>query len=103
MIRLKSSHIYLESDLVEQVFGSIHYAFATYNVEQQKLLITPVSSNWFAKMYDDSAQFLLKDRNLKGDKTLAIRQILIDNDLDGSDRELNYELVERTKLLKIEL
>ena len=33
-------------------------------------------------MNEKPAQFLLKDRNLKGDKTLAIREILIDNDLE---------------------
>ena len=49
------------------------------------------------------AQFLLKDRNLKGDKTLAIREILIDNDLEIYDRELDYEVIEKTNLLKIKV
>lgn len=103
MVALKSAHIYLGSDLVNQVFGPIHYAYAVYNTQQEKLLVSPVSSQWFVKMYEKPAQFLLKDRNLKGDKTLAIREILIDNDLDVTDRVLEYELIEKTSLLKIKV
>ena len=99
---LKSSHIYLEHDLVETIFQNIHYAYVTYVKQQQRLLITPVSSQWFVKMYKPT-QFLLKSRNLKGDKTLAIREILIDNDLETTDRELDFEIVKKTNLIKVNL
>ncbi len=101
-MELRSSHIQLDSTLVESVFGAVHYAYVAYVTEQEKLLITPVSSQWFVKMHEPN-QFLLKSRNLKGDKTLAIREILIDNDLDASDRELKYEVVEKTNLIKVAL
>jgi len=99
---LKSSHIYLRASLAQKVFKRIHYAYVTYIKEQQQLLITPVSSQWFVKMYEPT-QFLLKDRNLEGDKTLAIREILIDNELDTADRELQYEWIQKTNLLKVVL
>ncbi len=101
-ISLKSSHIYLENELVEAIFENIHYAYIKYLKDQNRLLITPVSSQWFVKMYEPT-QFLLKSRNLKGDKTLAIREILIDNDLDTNDRYLDFEIIEKTKLIKIKL
>lgn len=101
-ISLKSSHIYLENELVETVFESIHYAYIKYLPDQKRLLITPVSSQWFVKMYEPT-QFLLKSRNLKGDRTLAIREILIDNDLDTNDRELEFEIIEKTRLIKVSL
>ena len=69
---------------------------------KKKMLITPVSSQWFVKMHEPT-QFLLKSRNLKGDRTLAIREILIDNDLDTTDRDLEYEIVEKTNLIKISM
>jgi len=34
---------------------------------------------------------------------LAIREILIDNDLEIYDRELDYEVIEKTNLLKIKV
>lgn len=99
-ITLKTSHIYLDNELIEPIFGEIHYAYVTYVEEQGNILITPVSSQWFVKMYKPT-QFLLKSRNLKGDKTLAIREILIDNDLDTTDRDLEYEIIEKTSLIKV--
>ncbi|MBC30848.1 MAG: hypothetical protein CMH48_08370 [Muricauda sp.] len=101
-VALKSSHIFLDSKLVETVFKNIHYAYVTYVKTQSRLLITPVSSQWFVKMYEPT-QFLLKSRNLKGDRTLAIREILIDNDLDMTDRVLEYEIVEKTNLIKVNM
>ncbi|MEM7485883.1 MAG: hypothetical protein AAF348_11810 [Bacteroidota bacterium] len=101
-VSLKSSHIYLDSALVERIFGEIHYAYVTYVKEQHKILMTPVSSQWFVKIYKPT-QFLLKSRNLKGDKTVAIREILIDNDLDTKDRELDYEIIEKTQLIKVSI
>jgi len=101
-IVLKSSHIYLNAELVTAIFGEIQFAYVTYAKEQKKILITPVSSQWFVKMYKPT-QFLLKSRNLRGDKTLGVREILIDNDLDASDRELGYEIIEKTDLIKISI
>ncbi|PCH74163.1 MAG: hypothetical protein COB98_10220 [Flavobacteriaceae bacterium] len=101
-ILLRSSHIYLENELVQTIFGKIEYAYVKYLKDQKRLLLTPVSSQWFVKIYDPT-QFLLKSRNLKGDRTVAIREILIDNDLDATDRELTFEIVAKTKLIKINL
>jgi len=101
-VTLRASHIYLESALVACVFGDINFAYVTYVEEQGNILITPVTSQWFVKMYKPT-QFLLKSRNLKGDKTLAIREILIDNDLDMEDRNLEYEVIEKTNLIKVSI
>ena len=101
-VLLKSSHVYLDSELVETIFKNIQYAYVTYVKDQKRLLITPVSSQWFVKVYEPT-QFLLKSRNLKGDRTLAIREILIDNDLDMTDRILDFEVIEKTNLIKVNM
>ncbi|WP_369049093.1 hypothetical protein [Tenacibaculum sp. UWU-22] len=102
MIALQASHIYIDNTIADIIFKNIHYAYVTYLKEQKKILITPVSSQWFVKLYKPT-QFLLKTKNIKGDKTLAIREILIDNDLDGTDRILEYEIIEKTRLIKISI
>ncbi len=101
-ITLKSAHIYIDNELITSIFGAIHYAYVTYVKEQGTILITPVSSQWFVKMYKPT-QFLLKSRNLKGDKTIAIREMLIDNDLDMADRDLAYEIIKKTNLIKVQI
>lgn len=102
MVALKASHIQLDNSIVNTVFQNIHYAYVTYVKAQNRILVTPVSSQWFVKMYEPT-QFLLKDKNLKGDKSIAIREILIDNDIEQADRDLAYEIIEKTNLIKIQL
>lgn len=99
-VSLKSSHIYLKGSLVERIFKQINYAYVTYIEGQGTILITPITSTWFVKMYKPK-QFLLKTRNLEGDKTLAVRELLIDNELDARDRDLSYEVIDSTKLIKV--
>ncbi len=99
-VTLKSSHIYLESKVIKEFFEGTNVAFAVYIKEQKSILITPVTSAWFKKMYNP-AQYILKARNINGDKTLAIGNIIIDNDLDVTDRELDAEFIEKTKLIKV--
>lgn len=101
-VALKHSHVYLDSNLVTAIFGETNFAYVVYKEDQKSLLITPVTSLWFKKMYKPT-QFILKERNLKGDKTLSVREIFIDNDLDTNDRDLDYTIVEKTKLIKIKL
>ncbi|MEX0273509.1 MAG: hypothetical protein AB3N16_03940 [Flavobacteriaceae bacterium] len=87
---------------MKKIFGEVNYAYVSYLKDHNRLLVTPVTSQWFVKMYKPT-QFLLKERNLKGDKTMAIREILLDNDLNMTDRNLEFEIVEKTKLIKVAL
>ncbi|MEM9142931.1 MAG: hypothetical protein AAGA86_08090 [Bacteroidota bacterium] len=100
MVHLRSGHIIISANLAHKLFNGITFAFATYEKQSKKLLVTPVSSVWFAKVHE-GAQFMLKERNLKGDKSLSVREILIEHELDAEDRKLNFEMVEKTRLLKI--
>ena len=102
MIHLFSTHLIIDNQLVEEVFKEETHAFITYSKEQKKLLVTPVSSEWFKKMHQP-AQFFLKLKNMKGDRSLDIRQIIIDEDLPQNDRNLQYDLIKKTKLLIIDL
>ncbi len=101
-ISLRSSHVHLSAALAKKVFDKVHYAYVTYVKEKGHLLITPVSSQWFVKMYEPT-QFLVKDKNIQGDKALAVRELFIDNDLDSTDRNLAFEWIEKTNLLKVSI
>ncbi len=101
-ISLKSSHIYLSGEVANPIFGRSIFAYTAYVKEQERLLITPVSSSWFVKMYEPN-QLMLKERNLKGDRTMAIHEIMIDHELDTTDRELEFEIIERTNLIKVKM
>lgn len=101
-ISLNSAHLCLEANLVKEIFVKETHAFITYSQEQKMLLLTPISSIWFSKIHNAS-QVFMKDKNRKGDKSLAIRDILLDQDLSMEDRSLEFELISTTKLIKIKL
>ena len=101
-IALKASHLYIPVDIATKVFGEDQHAYLTYQAERSTLLVAPVSQQWFYKMHQPS-QHLLKSRNLKGDKTIALHEILIDNSLDNQDRELEYSVQDASGILKVSL
>ena len=69
-----------------------------------KVLKKELASNFevFKKIHK-AGQQMLKDRNLKGDKSIALHEILIDHQIDETDRELTYELAPGMKILNVKL
>lgn len=103
MIEFKKDHIWINHQLIQKFMNEIEYAYISFIEKQNQLLITPITSKWFIKMYKNHSQLLLKSRNLEGDKTINIREVIIDNNLELETGPLSYELIEKTKLIKIKL
>ena len=101
-IAIKSSHLFIPSSIARQVFGEEQHAYLAYQVERKTLLVAAASQQWFSKMHQ-SSQHLLKTRNLYGDKTIALHEILIDHAIDSQDRSLQYALQDNSRILKISL
>ncbi|MEO0470772.1 MAG: hypothetical protein AAF206_14185 [Bacteroidota bacterium] len=99
---LKSSHLCLDAQLMSNWQEAVQNVYMTAYPEKGYLLLAPVSSPFFAKMHE-CTQHLLKDRNLRGDKGLALHELLIDHDLDDVDRPLQYEFLEKSLILKVYL
>ncbi len=102
-VKLSSSHVFLGSETVTKIFDRVQFALIIYLKEKNTILISSASSKWFKNMHKGAFQSILKSRNMEGDKTLAIRELLIDNDIDTSDRDLDFEVIEKTKIIKIKL
>lgn len=99
-IRLKAHHLYIESDLAKAVFGDAPQVYTVYYPSKKSLLLAPMNDEFFPKLHKAQLQ-MLKLRNLQGDKTVYVRAILIDNDLDEEDRDLEYDYTEGGQLLSV--
>lgn len=86
---LKTQHLILLHSLVERVLPEQTHVLLKYQNDKNALLIAPAVNSAFKEKYKASL-FMLKERNLKGDRSVAIHEILIDNDLNESDRELTF-------------
>jgi hypothetical protein len=101
-IKLKSSHLYLEADIVQELFGSTNKVDMVYYPERTSLLLCAPDKEFFHKLHKTKL-VNLKERNLKGDKTITLQELLIDNDIDDTDRDLEYEIRPETKILSVRL
>lgn len=100
-IQLKNGHIWFDKATVETLFGEEEKANLVYYPERKTLLLAARSKTFFEKMHKVN-WVVLKLRNLKGDKTISIQDLILDNDLDSTDRLLSYE-IKNTGIISIEL
>lgn len=91
MIYLKNSYLLIGASVAKEAFDDDLQVSVVYYPDRQTLLVAGKSKAFFEKMHKTS-WLLLKDRNLLGDKSVNIRELLIDNDLDDTDRDLPYDL-----------
>ncbi|GGD70549.1 hypothetical protein GCM10011514_38260 [Emticicia aquatilis] len=101
MIQLKNGHIWFEKELVDLLFGEEEKVSLVYYPERKTLLLAARSKVFFEKMHK-TTWAVLKLRNLKGDKTISVQDLILDNDLDNTDRTLAHE-VKNTGIISIEL
>ena len=101
-VQLRASHLVIKPDLASRVFKDSSTVFVSYNEVSKALLISPNTNNWFVKLHG-AEECLLKEKDLKGTRSIGIRQIIIDNDLDEVDRLLGCTLNEKQNFLKIEM
>jgi hypothetical protein len=97
---LKTQHIIVYQPLVEKLLMGETHVLLKYDTVEKILLMAPASNSEF-KTIHKAAQHMLKDKNLKGDKSISIHEILIDQELDENDRELLF--TEEEGIIKIKL
>jgi len=101
-IRLKSSHVIIDSGIANKLFHQNPSVFISYNEHQQSLLVSPKTNEWFPKLHK-TKEYILKEKDMYGTKSISIRDLLLDHNLDEYDRSLNFELSPQKNFLKIRL
>ncbi|MEM7549942.1 MAG: hypothetical protein AAF363_09710 [Bacteroidota bacterium] len=99
-INLKSSHLIVSPSVSGPIFQDENSVYICYKKEQDVLLVSPSSNSWFPKLHE-SKEYLVKDKDLKGTKSIAIMDILIDHELDSEDRPLSFKLNDSKRYIKI--
>jgi hypothetical protein len=100
-LMLKNGHIVFPADIVNKWLDDDNHVNMIYYPERSHLLVAAKSRAFFEKMHK-TKWMVLKDKNLLGDKTLYVREILIDNELDDTDRPLRFE-IKNTGIVTIDL
>lgn len=101
-VRLKSDHLLIDRAVAQKVFGDDLNVNVVYYADRNILMIAPKSDELFKQLHK-TKQHMLKDRNEQGDKTIALHELLIDNEIDRTDKALAYEYEEALKILTVKL
>ena len=101
-ISLRSSHLVINHQLAERLFEQANKVYVSYKPELNLLLVSPDTNNWFERLHKSTA-CLLKDKDLKGTKSVAIRELIIDHELEDTERALDFEINEEKRFIKISL
>ncbi|MCD8539343.1 MAG: hypothetical protein LRY55_05960 [Leadbetterella sp.] len=81
----------IEAGIVEKYFGTEEHVHLVFHPDKQEILVAPRSLAFFEKLHKNAEWTALKLKNAKGDRSISVRHILLDHDLDMEDRELKYE------------
>lgn len=101
-VRLKGSHLLIDAALAEELFGDAPNVHLIYYPDRRSLLMAPESDELFKKLHK-AKPYMLKNRTAKGDKTIGIRELLIDHDINDTDRDLQHEGQKALRVLNVKL
>lgn len=101
-VKLKTSHLYLEASLAASIFGQAAQVYTVFYPHNKSLLLAPMEDEFFPKLHKAQLQ-MLKTRNLQGDKSISLQEIIIDHDLDDTDRDLVYDYQVGANMLQVSL
>jgi hypothetical protein len=101
-IKLSTQHLWIAAEIAESAFGSAPQVYVIYYPAQRALLLAPMDDELFPTIHKAGLQ-MLKTRNLKGDKTISLQEIIIDNDIDDTERDLAFMHQPGVRLLHVSL
>ena len=101
-VRLKNMHLLLEAEVAENAFGGERQVYTVFYPNLGMLLMAPMSDQMFKQAHECSL-IMIKDRNLKGDKSMSLHEIIIDHELDSADRPLTFTTAPGLRMLQVQL
>lgn len=101
-VALQHSHLLIDQDIVEKHFGDCLNVFLAYYPNKRVIMLANVEDELFKNIHKAS-QYMLKDGKQGTKRSIAIHDLLIDNELDSQNRSLTYEANEQLKILTIHI
>ncbi|MEP0985097.1 hypothetical protein [Ekhidna sp.] len=101
-LELRTSHLIIPPNLVEELLDEYATVYVSYKKDLGAILVSPKSNSWFPKLHE-SLELMVKNKDLHGTKSVSIREVLIDHDIDSSDKMFSATINKEKRILKIEL
>jgi len=99
-IHLASGHLIISAAIANEFFGEASHVNLVYYAQRKTMLLAPVNDDLFKSLHKTS-MVMLKLKNSRGDKSVTIQEVLIDNDIDATDRLLNFQADNIMKIISL--
>jgi glycerate kinase len=90
-VKLNNRHLIILADIAIPFLGENSHVNMVYYPQKQTLLLAPATDELFKGLHKTSMQ-MIKNKNLTGDKSISLEEMLIDNEIDDANRPLTYKL-----------
>ncbi len=90
-ISLTNRHLFIPALIAQDFLADSSHVHVVFYPQRQVLLLAPSSDELFKGLHKTSMQ-MVKTKNLTGDKSISLEEILLDHEIDESDRLLSYQL-----------
>lgn len=101
-VYLELQHICIKKEIVDKIFGSETVVLCVYYAKDNTFMVAPANEDLFKSIHKATQQ-MLKSKNLAGDKSISVQELILDNDIDGNNRDLTFIIEEALHILKITL
>jgi hypothetical protein len=101
-VYMEAEHICIKKNIAEKVFGTETVVLSVFYAKDNTFMVAPASEELFRTIHKASQQ-MLKSKNIAGDKSISIQELLLDNDVPAYDRNLEFTMEEALHILKVKL
>lgn len=85
--QLINRHLIIDAETATALFPEATHVNMVYYANNKTLLLAHTQDELFKSLHKTSMQ-MVKNKNLRGDKSVSLEELLIDHDLDDQDRHL---------------
>ena len=101
-VYLEAAHICIKKNIAEKIFGAETVVFTVFYAKDNALMVAPASEELFKTIHKANQQ-MLKSKNANGDRSISIQELILDNDINESNRDLEFITEEALHILKVKL
>jgi hypothetical protein len=99
-VYMEGGHICIKASIAEKIFGPDSMALCIYYPNDRTFMAAPAGDDLFRTIHKGKPQ-ILKSKNKAGDRSISIQELLLDNDIDDTNRSLDFVAEEALNILKV--
>ena len=99
-IQLSNSHLIIDASIAGQILGPENHVNLVYYPKYTSVFIASAADELFKALHKTSTA-MIKSKNSLGDKSISIQEIVIDNNIDPTNRILNFKADFAMKVISV--